>query len=90
MLLILERRIAPITNKTPNIPKQLNLKKALDELVQKGVPGVVFAVQSDEGYWATARGYAKIEGQNADATLPPSVPAKHFKNLYGDCNFEIA
>jgi len=38
--------------------KAAELEKALDELVQKGVPGVVFAVQSDEGYWATARGYA--------------------------------
>ena len=37
------------------------LEKALDELVQKGVPGVVLAVQSDEGFWATAKGYARIE-----------------------------
>ena len=37
------------------------LENSLDELVQKGVPGVVLAVQSDEGFWATARGYARIE-----------------------------
>ena len=37
------------------------LEKALEELVQKGVPGVVLAVQSDEGFWATAKGYARIE-----------------------------
>jgi len=41
--------------------KAEELEKALDELVQKGVPGVVLAVQSDEGYWATAKGYARIE-----------------------------
>jgi D-alanyl-D-alanine carboxypeptidase len=41
--------------------KAEELEKALDELVQKGVPGVVLAVQSDEGYWAAAKGYAKIE-----------------------------
>ena len=43
--------------------KATELENALDELVQKGVPGVVLAVQSDEGYWATAKGYAKIEDQ---------------------------
>ena len=37
------------------------LENALDELVHKGVPGVVLAVQSDEGLWATAKGYARIE-----------------------------
>jgi D-alanyl-D-alanine carboxypeptidase len=37
------------------------LEKALEELVQRGVPGVVLAVQSDEGFWATAKGYARIE-----------------------------
>src|SRR6476661_9183667 len=41
--------------------KAAELGKALDELVQKGVPGVVFAVQSDEGFWARAKGYARIE-----------------------------
>ncbi len=41
--------------------KAAELEKALDELVQKGVPGVVLAVQSDEGFWATAKGYARIE-----------------------------
>lgn len=41
--------------------KAADLEKALDELVQKGVPGVVLAVQSDEGFWATAKGYARIE-----------------------------
>jgi len=41
--------------------KAAQLENSLDELVQKGVPGVVLAVQSDEGFWATARGYARIE-----------------------------
>src|ERR1043165_1056392 len=41
--------------------KAAELEKALNELVQKGVPGVVLAVQSDEGYWYTAKGYARIE-----------------------------
>jgi len=41
--------------------KAAQLENSLDELVQRGVPGVVLAVQSDEGFWATARGYARIE-----------------------------
>lgn len=45
----------------PKYSKAAELERALDELVQKGVPGVVLAVQSDEGYWSTAKGYAKIE-----------------------------
>lgn len=50
---------APLQN--VKYSKAAELEKALDELVQKGVPGAVLAVQSDEGYWATAKGYARIE-----------------------------
>jgi len=41
--------------------KAAALEKALDELTRKGAPGVVMAVQSGEGLWTMARGYARIE-----------------------------
>jgi D-alanyl-D-alanine carboxypeptidase len=49
------------TEQNSNYSRAAELEKVLEELVQKGVPGVVLAVQSDEGFWATAKGYAKIE-----------------------------
>ena len=41
--------------------KAANMEKIMDEFTKKGIPGVVMAVKSEEGYWATAKGYAKIE-----------------------------
>ena len=41
--------------------KAAELENVLEQLIHKGIPGVVMAVQSDEGLWATAKGYAKIE-----------------------------
>lgn len=49
------------TEKPTGYSRSDTLERVLEQMVQKGVPGVVMAVQSDEGYWATAKGYAKIE-----------------------------
>lgn len=64
---IADFRTMPCTELQQNskYSKAAELEKALDELVQKGVPGVVLAVQSEEGYWATAKGYAKIEDKTS-------------------------
>lgn len=37
------------------------IKKALSALLNAGIPGVSMAVYSEEGWWATADGYARIE-----------------------------
>lgn len=46
-----------------NYPKAKDINLALDQLIRAGVPGGVVAVYSDEGWWATAAGLAKIEDQ---------------------------
>ncbi len=44
-----------------NYSKATELESLLDQITKKGVPGVVLAVQSREGLWSAAKGYAKIE-----------------------------
>jgi D-alanyl-D-alanine carboxypeptidase len=44
-----------------NYPKASQLNAALDELVKHGIPGAVIAVYSEEGWWQSAAGLAKIE-----------------------------
>jgi D-alanyl-D-alanine carboxypeptidase len=46
-----------------NYSKAKDINLALDQLIRAGVPGGVVAVYSDEGWWATAAGLAKIEDQ---------------------------
>lgn len=43
--------------------KASDLERVLQRIVDKGVPGVVMAVETDEGLWTTTKGYAKIEGK---------------------------
>jgi D-alanyl-D-alanine carboxypeptidase len=47
----------------PNYTKADELEELLEQLTQQGVPGVAIAVQSDEGLWSSAKGYAKIEDE---------------------------
>jgi D-alanyl-D-alanine carboxypeptidase len=47
--------------KSASYAKGHDLEKVLQQLVDNGVPGVVLAVQTDEGLWESAKGYAKIE-----------------------------
>lgn len=42
-----------------------DLERVLEQIVEKGVPGVVMAVQTDEGLWTAAKGYAKLEDKTA-------------------------
>jgi len=61
------RQDLPITS--CSAPAQLNaayskakdLQQALQTLVSEGVPGCAMAVYSDEGWWETSAGFAKIE-----------------------------
>jgi D-alanyl-D-alanine carboxypeptidase len=41
--------------------KEHDLDQVLQQLVDNGVPGVAMAVQTNEGLWQKAKGYAKIE-----------------------------
>jgi D-alanyl-D-alanine carboxypeptidase len=41
--------------------KSHDLDHVLQQIVDNGVPGVVMAVQTDEGLWESAKGFAKIE-----------------------------
>jgi D-alanyl-D-alanine carboxypeptidase len=51
----------PNTETNISYSKANDIEKVLQQLVEEGVPGVVMAVQTDEGFWATTKGYAKIE-----------------------------
>ena len=42
-------------------PKSHDLDQVLQQMVENGVPGVVMAVQTEEGLWESAKGFAKIE-----------------------------
>jgi D-alanyl-D-alanine carboxypeptidase len=42
-----------------------DLDQVLQEIVDNGVPGVVMAIQTDEGLWESAKGYAKIEDKTS-------------------------
>jgi D-alanyl-D-alanine carboxypeptidase len=39
------------------------IQKAVDELVSHGVPGCAVSIYSNEGWWNTSAGYAKIENK---------------------------
>lgn len=44
-----------------NHPKAAALQALMDEYTALGIPGIAIAIRSDEGYWAGASGFAKIE-----------------------------
>lgn len=41
--------------------KKDTLEKLLQQSTKQGIPGVVMAVYSNEGYWGSAKGFSKIE-----------------------------
>src|SRR5580765_4187388 len=43
--------------------KAAQLQSIMDKYTKAGIPGVVIAVYSPEGYWASASGFSKIENQ---------------------------
>jgi len=47
--------------KSVGYAKGPELEKVLQQLIDNGVPGVVLAVQTDEGLWESAKGFAKLE-----------------------------
>jgi D-alanyl-D-alanine carboxypeptidase len=46
-----------------NYPKATELKSALDEIVAHGVPGASVAINTGEGSWTYASGFAKLESK---------------------------
>ena len=48
-------------NINPNYSKANEMSKTVEELVNQGIPGCAMAIYSDEGWWNTASGFAKIE-----------------------------
>ena len=53
----------PAEKMNPNYSRAAGLQSTMDELVKLGVPGSAMAVYSDEGWWASAAGFAKIEDE---------------------------
>ena len=51
--------------KSVSYAKSQDLDRVLQKMVDSGVPGVVMAIQTDEGFWESAKGYAKIEDKMA-------------------------
>jgi len=58
----------PLENNNPNYSKAAELQKAMEQLVSHGIPGCAMAVYSQEGWWCSAAGLAKIEDQTAMQT----------------------
>ena len=48
-------------NINSNYSKADAIQQSVKQLVNDGVPGVVVAVYSEEGWWTTSAGFAKIE-----------------------------
>ncbi|MEM7484200.1 MAG: serine hydrolase domain-containing protein [Bacteroidota bacterium] len=48
-----------------NHPKSESLQQKIDQMVDLGVPGVVFAIKDSNGIWAGTSGLAKIETETA-------------------------
>lgn len=51
----------PSTDINSNYSKANSIKAVIDELVMQGIPGCAVAIYSDEGWWSSASGVAKIE-----------------------------
>jgi len=47
----------------PDYSKASQIESALQDLVHTGIPGVSIAIYSEEGWWTSSAGYAKIEDQ---------------------------
>lgn len=48
-----------------NYSKKDILEKLLEQYTKQGLPGIVIAIHTQEGYWGTAKGFSKIENQRA-------------------------
>jgi D-alanyl-D-alanine carboxypeptidase len=56
--------ITPCTSSqeiNPNYSKAKEIQQVIDQLVTEGIPGCALAIYSDEGWWTSSAGVAKIE-----------------------------